>query len=101
MLRHQKSLNVLNDCNQHSSISTIIHEHLWQQFKIYLIVGGLPEVVQNYLENKNNIYTALIQARKKQNEIIYGYYADIAKHSGKINAMHIDRVWYAKKQEKS
>lgn len=32
---------------------------------------------------------------KKQNEIIFGYYSDIAKHSGKVNAMHIDRIWRA------
>lgn len=36
-----------------------------------------------------------MQVRRKQSEIIYGYYADIAKHSGKVNAMHIDRVWRA------
>src|SRR5262249_15757540 len=53
----------------------------------------LPEVVQTYIENKENLYTALNQVRKKQNELIYGYYADIAKHAGKVNAMHIDRLW--------
>ncbi|OAI47953.1 hypothetical protein AYO45_05440 [Gammaproteobacteria bacterium SCGC AG-212-F23] len=89
----EKSLHFLNKLTIDSSISTTIHEHLWQQFKIYLIVGGLPEVVQTYIENKNDLYTALTSVRQKQNELIYAYYADIAKHSGKINAMHIDRVW--------
>lgn len=88
-----KSLNVLNRCTQKDTISDVVHDHLWQQFKIYLIVGGLPEVVQTYLFNKNNLHTALIEVRKKQNELIFGYYADIAKHAGKVNAMHIDRVW--------
>lgn len=90
-----KSLAVLNHCTLKDSISTIIHEHLWQQFKIYLITGGLPEVMHTYLKNREDLYTALTLARQKQNELIYGYYADIAKHSGKINAMHIDRVWRA------
>lgn len=92
----QKSLSILNQCLYPDFIfSEIIHAHLWQQFKIYLVTGGLPEVVKTYLENKDDLYTALTLARKKQNDIIYGYYADIAKHTGKVNAMHIDRVWRA------
>ncbi|MCC2666324.1 MAG: family ATPase [Gammaproteobacteria bacterium] len=90
-----KSLNLLSSLTQQDSISEIAHAHLWQQFKIYLVTGGLPEVVQTFLENKENLYAAFTLSRKKQNELIYGYYADIAKHSGKINAMHIDRVWRA------
>lgn len=90
-----KSLDILNTLTHKDSISSIIHEHLWQQCKRYFIVGGLPEVVRTYIENKQDLYTALTLARKKQNELIYGYYADIVKHSGKVNAMHIDRIWRA------
>jgi len=89
------ALHFLNRCKQTDSISTIVHEHLWQQFKIYLVTGGLPEVVQTYLDHKDDLYTALTLVRKKQHDIIYGYEADMAKHSGKTNAMHIDRVWRA------
>jgi predicted AAA+ superfamily ATPase len=90
-----KSLALLNQCTLKDSISNIVDDHLWQQFKTYLITGGLPEVVQTYLENRKNLHTAFTLVRKKQNELIYGYYADIAKHAGKTNAMHIDRVWRA------
>lgn len=88
-----KALEFLNNCSHKDSISEIMHDHVWQQFKIYLITGGLPEVVRIYSENSDNLHTAITLARTKQNELIYGYYADIAKHSGKVNAMHIDRVW--------
>jgi predicted AAA+ superfamily ATPase len=91
----RKSLDLLNNCQHSDLISDVVHEHLWQQFKIYLVVGGLPEVVRTYIENKNDLYTGLTLARKKQQDLIYGYYADIAKHAGKVNAMHIDRVWRA------
>ena len=94
-INDQKSVDFLNSCTKNSTISDIVHQHLWQQFKIYLVTGGLPEVVQTYVDNQHNLYTALTLVRQKQNELIYGYYADIAKHSGKINAMHIDRVWRA------
>lgn len=88
-----KSLTLLNELNAKGTISNIIHEHLWQQFKVYLVIGGLPEVVRTFAENKDNLHTGISLARDKQQELIFGYYSDIAKHSGKVNAMHIDRVW--------
>lgn len=92
---NREALAFLQQCTAHDTLSDIMHDHLWQQFKIYLVIGGLPEVVQTYLENKKNEYTALTLVREKQNELIFGYYADIAKHAGKVNAMHTDRVWRA------
>lgn len=94
-LNDVKSLQFLNQCTIKNAVSEIIHAHLWEQFKNYLITGGLPEVVQTFIENKKDLHAALTLVRKKQNQLIYGYYADIAKHSGKVNAMHIDRVWRA------
>lgn len=41
------------------------------------------------------MYTAFQQVREKQNSLIDSYLADIAKHSGKVNAMHISRIWQA------
>jgi predicted AAA+ superfamily ATPase len=88
----QRSLVLLKECKQTNTLSAIAHEHLWEQFKYYLIIGGLPEVVQVFIEHKKDLFTALTNVREKQSAIIYGYYADIAKHAGKVNAMHIDRV---------
>lgn len=91
----EKSLSILRNINLQSTIPDIAHQHLWEQLKIYFVVGGLPEAVSLFLKNKNDIYTALQKVREKQQELIVGYYADIAKHAGKINSMHIDRVWRA------
>lgn len=75
-----------------SSIPEIVHEHLWDRLKHYFIVGGLPEAISTYLEHKNDLYTAFSRVREKQDDLLNTYYADISKHSGKVNAMHIDRV---------
>lgn len=61
----KKSLSFLNNCMLSSSISDITHEHLWEQFKIYLVTGGLPEVVKTYIENKDDLYKSLTLTRKK------------------------------------
>lgn len=78
-----------------SYIPSIVHQHLWDQFKLYLVVGGLPEVIDIYRKNQDNLFNALLNVRIKQNDLIKSYYVDMAKHSGKINAMHIDRLWRA------
>lgn len=90
-----KSLSILHNINVQSTIPDIVHQHLWEQLKIYFVVGGLPEAVNVFLSNKHDLYTALQKVREKQRELMVGYYADIAKHAGKINSMHIDRVWRA------
>jgi predicted AAA+ superfamily ATPase len=90
-LGDQKSLDILENLH----IPEIVHEHLWEQLKRYFVVGGLPEVVATYCEHKGDLFAAFSKVREKQDDLIKAYYADIAKHSGKINAMHIDRVFHA------
>lgn len=74
-------------------IAQVIHESLWEQLKIYFVVGGLPEVVRTYLEKRENPFKAFEAVREKQEQLIIAYNADMAKHSGKVNAMHLERIW--------
>lgn len=90
-----KSVSFIKNIDRKTRISEIVHAHLWQQMKLYFIVGGLPEAVQTFKDNKDNLYNALQLVREKQKNLIVAYDADIAKHSGKINAMHISRVWHS------
>ncbi|MBO4372649.1 MAG: AAA family ATPase, partial [Bacteroidales bacterium] len=41
-----------------------LHNYMMQQFKIYLLVGGLPEAINKFLENRN-----IAQVRKIQRDI--------------------------------
>lgn len=61
--------------------------------KIYFIVGGLPESILTFIEHKENLLNALNKVREKQEVLIKTHLADIAKHSGKENSMHIERIW--------
>jgi len=93
MANKDKSLPLIQKLNSKTKIPEIVHEHLWEQLKRYYIVGGLPEAVLTYLESKEPLFETVLQVRKKQGDILNAYYADIAKHAGKVNAMHIDRVF--------
>ena len=88
-----QSVDILRKVHITKVIPEIAHDHLWNQLKRYFVVGGMPESVSTYCENKDNLFNALAQVRNRQNELIKAYYADVAKHSGKVNAMHIDRVF--------
>ena len=69
------------------------HEQLWGMWKHYLVVGGLPEAVNNYRERQDNLYEAVQMIRKTQRDLLDAYLADMAKHCGKTNALHIERLW--------
>ncbi len=88
-----KSFEFLRGRKKAEAIPQIIHVHLWEQLKIYLVIGGLPEIVKTFVEYKDDLFIALQKVREKQDNLISTYIADIAKHSGKQNAMHIERLW--------
>ncbi|MBI5529323.1 MAG: ATP-binding protein [Deltaproteobacteria bacterium] len=69
------------------------HERLWEIWKHYVVVGGLPEVVGEYAKRKDDTYEAMKAVRKIQRDLLDTYMADIAKHSGKANAIHVERLW--------
>jgi predicted AAA+ superfamily ATPase len=77
---------------ENPSIDDFYHEKLWQEFKYYLIVGGMPKVVNEFVAHRSDLSKALALVEEVQAELLNTYYADIAKHSGKANAMHVQRI---------
>lgn len=92
-LHDDPSLEILEQAKDLKTIPEVVHAHLWERLKIYFVVGGLPEVVLTYVENKEDSFEAMTRVRNKQGELVLAYLADIAKHSGKENSMHIERIW--------
>lgn len=68
------------------------HEQLWNMWKHYLVVGGMPEAVNNYRERQDNLYEAVLMVRKTQRDLLDAYPSDMAKHCEKTNALHIERL---------
>ncbi|MCE5317344.1 MAG: AAA family ATPase [Parachlamydia sp.] len=94
-LDEQRILELLRNLKRNDRIPESAHSHIFELLKHYFIVGGLPEVVKIFCEEKKNLHTAFIKVREKQSAILDTYMADIAKHSGKVNAMHIARILQA------
>ena len=71
-----------------------VEEKIFEFFTHYCVTGGLPEIVQNYIEMSDlSPFEKLLIIRKKQRILIETYENDMAKHSGKLHSMHIRRVW--------
>jgi predicted AAA+ superfamily ATPase len=74
-------------------LPTTAHHTLWDLWREYLVTGGMPEVIAAYIAKQPGSFDSLSTARAIQEKLITAYLADIAKHAGKVNAMHIERVW--------
>lgn len=64
------------------------HEKLKDLLRQYYYVGGMPEVVKAFVENK-----LLNQVRSLQNEILSNYASDFSKHAPSQEVPRIDMVW--------
>lgn len=56
------------------------HEKLSEQFRIYLMVGGMPEAVAMWKETKD-----FLQCQQVQQDIILTYEDDFSKYSRRVN----------------
>lgn len=75
------------------SMSDIMHEKLTKIYLEYLFVGGMPEVVSYFTSEKEISISIHKEVRRLQKNLQMRYLADFAKHCGKINSMHLEKVW--------
>jgi predicted AAA+ superfamily ATPase len=84
-------IEILQELN---SIPDAFHNKLWELTKVYYAIGGLPEIVQRFINLKEDLTPETFEEiRYLQNQLLLGYRGDFAKHAGKVNANHISRVF--------
>ena len=64
-------------------VPTAIHERMMGLFKEYIVVGGMPRVVDNFVKNHN-----FANVLKLQRGIINDYEDDIAKYAGSLMRLY-------------
>ena len=57
------------------SLNESLHNYMLQQFRLYLLVGGLPEAINKFLENRN-----MMHVRKVQRDIHALYKIDASQY---------------------
>jgi uncharacterized protein len=76
--------------NKNWIILDTFHEKLVEKLRLYYFIGGMPEVVANYIDNKN-----IELVRALQQKIITGYQNDFAKHAPNAIVPKIKMVWHS------
>lgn len=64
------------------------HKQLIDLLKLYYYIGGMPEVIVDYIKHKS-----FKRVRKIQLELIDTYLNDFSKHATKTEAIKIRRIW--------
>jgi len=65
-----------------------IHEKMLFNLKMYLFLGGMPEVIQDYLQNKD-----IARVRIIQYDILNAYERDFSKYSSENQAIKTSEFW--------
>lgn len=69
-------------------LSEIIHKQLVERLKIFLIIGGMPESVSEYVRTKNLLHSSQVLG-----DIIVSLKSDFAKYKERVPALRIAEVF--------
>lgn len=84
----QTVMDNLKECfEKKQPVDELIHEKMMELFRLYLIVGGMPAVVDAYIRTNN-----LKEVLRIQQGIVQLYYKDIAKYD-KDNKLYLDEIF--------
>jgi predicted AAA+ superfamily ATPase len=78
----------LSSISKPEPLPDAIHEKLLNQFSLFLFLGGMPEVIQDYI-----LYKDIESTRKIQNEILEAYKRDFSKYTEKNQAIKVSEFW--------
>jgi len=66
----------MGEIHLNSAIDDAIHKKLMEMLRVYLIVGGMPAVVKEYLSSKN-----YLNCQRLQNSLLQTYRSDFGKYA--------------------
>lgn len=79
----------LRTIHLNSVIDGGVHQRLMELLRIYLIVGGMPAVVKEYLENKN-----FLNCQRMQTSLLQTYRIDFGKYDRVSEHKYLQKVLY-------
>ncbi|MBN1684786.1 MAG: AAA family ATPase [Gammaproteobacteria bacterium] len=85
---NQQLLEQIEEATLEKKLSHAIHQLLLNLVREYMILGGMPAVIQDYLIDKNLQHTAILQA-----SLFNTYRNDFGKYDKKVNYQFLRRVF--------
>lgn len=77
-------------CTSKTPLAEAVHQRLVQLFRLYLVVGGMPEAVQTHLDERGDLGAV----RDVHRDLVRLYREDIAKHAGN-RALQVKAIYDA------
>lgn len=91
----QEVIDYLNDCFvREKTVDQLIHERLIDAFYKYLLIGGMPEVVQTFISTNDLKKVNEVQAKIEQY-----YKKDIVQYASQQQKVHLDTIYRVLPQE--
>lgn len=78
----------LNSLEEPTPFPDAIHNKMLSHLKMYLFLGGMPEVVKDYTENMD-----ITKVRNIQSDILNAYERDFSKYADKNQAIKTSEFW--------
>jgi predicted AAA+ superfamily ATPase len=86
----QKINDLIAEASPENPLDTIIHEKILAKLKIFQIIGGMPEVVKDYLETKD-----FNRCQKKLDNLVTSWVDDFAKYKKRSPVLRLQEVFKA------
>lgn len=77
----------LSEMRSESTLDDAIHQKLMDLLRIYLIVGGMPAVVKEYLEHRN-----FLNCQRIQSSLLQTYRSDFGKYARSSEFKYLQKV---------
>jgi uncharacterized protein len=88
--REKTLLSVLQKSSPDNPLALIIHQKLIGYFKKFLVIGGMPEAVHEYIETGD-----LLATQRVLDDLVISIEADFAKYKNRISTGRIREVFTA------
>ena len=88
----QKFVDVINDgFKNKKSISNVIHNKLMDQYQLYLFIGGMPEIVAQYIDDNKTIVDGTVKTLLKT--LRKSYISDLSKYSKSLDIVKMNEIY--------
>ena len=82
---------LLSRISEEKTIETLpdtLHNKLVELLRLYLYIGGMPEVVANYVQSKD-----FLMVRELQKDILKAYERDFSKYTTATESIRVSEIW--------
>lgn len=87
-LGDQKLCEYLSHVQLTDKIPESIHGKALERLKLYFLLGGMPAVIQSYIDNRD-----LLRCQQLQSFVLNTYRTDFGKYAHLVNPQHCQRVF--------